>query len=138
MVYIQRFQDDTMYHVALEDGVMSSLFDNGYLVLNSRPHDVPLQVKDSEYTLWLRTLAANIDADHVFFVEYRLENKESECIIHVGYTFMDILLPGSIAEGDIQATCTFGKNFPQLRKSIYPLGVKIIEEMLMQWTQNVD
>ena len=138
MVYIQRFQDDTMYHVALEDGIMSSLFDSGYLVLNSRPHDVPLQVKNNGYILWLRTLAANIDADHVFFVEYHLENREDGCTIHVDYTFMNILLPGNITAGGMQAVCTFGQNTAQLRKSIYPLGTKIAEEVLMKWAQNAD
>jgi len=133
MVYVQRFEDDRLHHIALEDGLMSSLFASGHIVVNVSPQDALLLPVNDTYSLWLRTLAADIGADHVLFVQYQPTTEGKSTDLYANYLFIHIAEPGNIAEGDVRISYTPARDIKILQRSSYQLGEIIIQKMLTIW-----
>ena len=134
MVYVQLHEDDSIHHIALEDGLMSSFFGSGYIVLNARPQEAPLINGDGTHSVWLRSLATDIGANYVLLVTYRPTATEQDIRVDTEYAFLDIARPGILIEGTMRGKHGGPKDsVSSLQKNSYLLGQKIVQQVLTEW-----
>ena len=127
MLYVQTDHAQDTLRIAVEDGAMGALFDNGYIALNAKPITRLLDINEQHENLWLRSLADDIGADHVLLITYGIDSHAEDMRLTGRYRLIEIARPGSLAA---HTRIERGNNRRAIRVIAERLGAKIVEEIL--------
>lgn len=133
LVYVQEYHMFNEYRIAIEDGAMETFFDNGYFVINTLPQQAPLETNELQYNIWLRSLADDIEADHILLIQFNTAIDSTIFTIAADYSFIEIARPGALFEGTLFEKNDNVQKQAGLRNSSKILGQRIAQEILIDW-----
>ena len=133
MVYVQSAGLNETLRIAVEEGAMTHLFNNGYIALNALPTRLIPELTTHQENLWLRSLADDIGADHLLFIDCSAIKGSNTALdgspaaFTGSYTLIEIARPGNLADSAIHVT---NANRRSSRDSAENLGKNIAKEIL--------